>query len=145
MRIRFSKTSEFDGITYIGTDNNFHWHIKRGMSQPYPRELPLVTEYQKKFPNKNNTFIDVGAHIGTTSLPYARLFETVIAFEPTANNYKWLRENIALNNCQNIIAINKGVSDVEQKTESVRHGGTVDAMSYKLLNQVVSVQSMLLL
>lgn len=59
---------------------------------------------------------DIGANIGW----YSIIFEKkslkdvkIYAFEPDPLNYSLLQENIKLNNCKNIIPINKAVSDKE--------------------------------
>jgi FkbM family methyltransferase len=53
--------------------------------------------------NKNyesNTLVDIGANIGTISIPAIKrgVFEKVVAFEPNAENSKLLKVNLILNN-----------------------------------------------
>ena len=62
----------WDGFTYLVEDESFKWHIDNGHSEPYKRELEIVKSYLSDFPECKNIFIDVGAHIGTTALPYSR-------------------------------------------------------------------------
>jgi FkbM family methyltransferase len=66
-------------------------------------------EYSKIFEilvKKANTFIDIGSNIGYYSLLAAKSNPdiTVIAFEPAYGPKKYLKENIALNNFQDIIS-----------------------------------------
>ena len=117
-----ARTSTFDNFTYEGACDGFHSYIIRGKSQPYPRELKLVKKYLSKYPNKNNTYLDIGAHIGTTALPYSRLFKNVIAYEASAENYKHLVNNINFNKSSNIVARNIGVSDTTTQAKVVKYG-----------------------
>lgn len=58
----------------------------------------------------SDTFVDVGAHIGTFSLRAAQLCSNVIAIEANAAMFQTLQENITMNGL-NIRAVNIGVSD----------------------------------
>ena len=61
-------------------------------------------------------FLDVGANIGTTTLPAIKVFgfSDAIAFEPEPNNYKLLRQNIVANDLEkHIQTLNVAVSDKE--------------------------------
>ncbi len=64
--------------------------------------------------DSNDTYVDVGAHIGDSSLLAASKIKTgkVIACEPTPNIYAELLANIRLNNFERkIIPLQKAVSD----------------------------------
>jgi FkbM family methyltransferase len=114
--------ASWDGFTYILDDPTFVWHINNGRSEPYPRELGIVKDYLDRYPSCNNTCIDVGGHIGTTSLPYSRLFKHVIAFEPNTTSYNFFKANIALNNCSNISVVNKGAFNKNGFCTVTKHG-----------------------
>ena len=61
-------------------------------------------------------FMDIGANIGTTSIYFKkRLAEKLsyIAFEPVKENYKIFKMNCILNDCEDIIVENIGISDTE--------------------------------
>lgn len=59
--------------------------------------------------SNDGIFIDVGAHIGKYSIPAAKNGNnTVISLEPDPYNFELLKKNIILNNCANIICLNKG-------------------------------------
>ena len=63
-------SASFNGYTYFTNDPVFIYHINNGITEPYPVDLEIVNKYFKMFPHKNGTYIDVGAHIGTTIIPY---------------------------------------------------------------------------
>jgi FkbM family methyltransferase len=112
----------WDGFTYLVEDETFQWHINRGLSEPYPRELMIVKTYLAQYPARNNLFIDVGGHVGTTSLPYSRLFKNVIAFEPNPVSYDLFKQSISRNNITNIEVHNKGVYHKTTDCKIVKHG-----------------------
>lgn len=58
--------------------------------------------------------LDIGAHIGVHTIPLSRKVGkegAVIAFEPKRGLYRELRNNLFLNQCDNVLAIRKGVGD----------------------------------
>lgn len=113
--------ASFDNLYYMTDDHDFIWHIQHGLCEPYPRELKLVKSYLKTYPSHNHTFIDVGGHIGTQSLPYSRLFQKVIAFEPNLKSYHFFKENIKRNHIQNITLYNKGVFNTTTTCKLIQH------------------------
>lgn len=52
-----------------------------------------------------SVFIDVGAHLGGFTIRAARRCRLVIALEPDPRNYRYLVENIRLNNLTNVVAL----------------------------------------
>jgi FkbM family methyltransferase len=116
--------ASYDNFTYYTDDEIFIWHINNGQSEPYLRELDIVKFYLECRPSNNNTFIDVGAHIGTISLPYSRLYKHVLAFEPNAQSYDLFVKNIKENSVTNITPFNKGVFNKTMNCKVVRHGET---------------------
>ncbi|MGC1708711.1 MAG: FkbM family methyltransferase [Nitrosotalea sp.] len=74
---------------------------------------PFETELMKKFFNKTTNFIDIGAHIGYYALICASVANqgSVLSFEPEEENYKILKENITLNNFENVIALDYAISN----------------------------------
>jgi len=114
--------ASWDGFTYLVEDMTFQWHINNGLSEPYPRELNIVKKYVTEYPSCNNIAIDVGGHIGSTSLPYSRLFTEVIAFEPNPISYNLFKKNIQLNNVQNITLYNTGVYNKSTCCTIIHHG-----------------------
>jgi FkbM family methyltransferase len=57
------------------------------------------------------TLVEVGAHIGTTTLVAADFFKYVYAFEPASRNFALLQHNIRLNSGNNISAVDAAVSE----------------------------------
>ena len=58
--------------------------------------------------------LDIGANIGYYTVLFSRLVGDtgkVFAFEPDARNYRVLNENIQLNGCTNVVALNIALSD----------------------------------
>jgi FkbM family methyltransferase len=52
----------------------------------------------------NDVFVDVGAHIGSYTVPIAKKVQKVIAFEPNKDTFELLTKNIELNHLTNIEA-----------------------------------------
>jgi len=113
--------AEWDGFKYIVEDETIQWHINNGMAEPYPRELAIVKKYLEKYPS-NHICIDVGGHVGTTALPYSRLFQKVIAFEPNPVSHYFFKHNIVLNHNENINLYQKGVYNKTMKCSITKHG-----------------------
>jgi FkbM family methyltransferase len=76
------------------------------------RALEVLEEIGADVPRK--TFVDVGAHIGTTTITAIRRFsfEAAIAFEPEPLNFRLLRANVGVNDLEATIrTFNVAVSD----------------------------------
>lgn len=61
-------------------------------------------------------FLDIGANIGTTSIYFRKKLAenlTYIAFDPIKENCKVLKANCILNDCEDVVVENVGVSDIE--------------------------------
>jgi len=72
------------------------------------------TNFFKKIINKGMNVVDIGANIGYFSILFSRwIGETgkVFCFEPEPDNFHLLQKNIQANNCENIIPIQKAVSN----------------------------------
>jgi FkbM family methyltransferase len=54
---------------------------------------------------QRTTFVDVGAHIGTTAVTAVRTFgfESAVAVEPEPSNYRLLRANLAINGLESTV------------------------------------------
>jgi FkbM family methyltransferase len=98
-------SASWDDFTYFTNDNEFISHIRRGESEPYyggqNSQLNIVKRYISTYPSRNRTILDIGAHIGTTMLPYSRIFKTVYGFEPNKESYDLCVKNISHNNVKN--------------------------------------------
>lgn len=72
------------------------------------------TEIVKKIIKKGDVVIDVGANIGYYTLIFAKLVGQegkVFAFEPEPTNFNILKKNVKINEYENVILINKAVSN----------------------------------
>jgi FkbM family methyltransferase len=107
--------AKYDDLYYLTNDYIFYESINNGNSEPYPKHLDIVKKYLKMFPHKNKTYIDIGTHIGSTIIPYSRLFDKVIGYEPQKDNYKFATHNIKLNNIKNAVIYPYGLFDKECK------------------------------
>jgi len=66
------------------------------------------------FLNNQNDFLDIGAWVGPVSLYASFLSRNVISVEPDTTAFSFLEQNIALNNINNINAINKACSSKDK-------------------------------
>ena len=74
---------------------------------------PETTELAISLLEPGDTFIDIGAHVGWFSLLASRVVGEsgrVFSFEPEANNFSRLIENIRINDCKNVQPIFMAVS-----------------------------------
>ena len=101
--------AHYDNFGYYTDDNGYAEGIPIGVAEPYPSDLEVINNFLKKYPNKNNTYIDVGAHIGTTCMPLSRIYKTVIGFEANNHNFELLLKNLEYNKSKNIIVHNIGL------------------------------------
>ncbi len=80
--------------------------------EDYEPELAIL----ERFLSPGKTFIDAGANFGIYSLVASKLVGQagqVIAFEPTAQSFAVLGQNIALNGSTNVLAFQAALSDKE--------------------------------
>jgi FkbM family methyltransferase len=110
-----SLTFERDGIVWsLGAPDNyvgFHLFVDGGFHQQEMRTLVEWLRRHGVFSTKRNVIADVGAHIGSTSIPLAR--ETgcrLLAIEPVAENLRLLKMNVASNRLEDrILVVEKAV------------------------------------
>jgi FkbM family methyltransferase len=122
--------AKYDDFHYLTSDIVFYESINSGNSEPYPKHLDIVKKYVKMFPHKNRTYIDVGSHIGSTIIPYSRIFETVVGFEPQSENYQFAKYNIRLNSIKNAIVYPYGLFHKACKGEMIMHNGNNSGCYY---------------
>jgi len=113
----------WDNFTYILDDPVFVYTINNGLTEPYTRELQIVKDYLQEHPSSNNTCIDIGGHIGTTSFAYSRLFKNIITFEPNPTSYDFFCKNMRLNSINNVTVHHKGVYNKSMHCRIVKHSG----------------------
>ena len=63
--------------------------------------------------SENKIMLDIGASYGTYCLNFSPFFKKLIAFEPAKVSFTILNSNIKINNLQNIISENVGLSDFD--------------------------------
>lgn len=92
----------------------------------HPQEDELVI--LEKFLDKDSVFLDVGANIGTITVPMAKISKEVLAFEPVAENLALLEENLKLNNVSNVtvfpIALGSEHGSVQLEAQDAADAGT---------------------
>ena len=74
----------------------------------------LVTNLIKKEIHSGDVVLDIGAHIGYYTLQFANLVGPtgkVYAFEPEPKNFELLKKNVQINKHDNVVLIQKIVSD----------------------------------
>ncbi len=85
-----------------------------GSGKTYSKEeMHFFYEMAPKF--EDGYFFDIGANVGTTSIYFRKNICNrlkYIAFEPLRENYKVLKVNCILNDCEDIQIINAGMSNV---------------------------------
>ena len=96
-----SPYAEWDGFKYFTDCDMFKLSVGLGQHTPYTGELKVIEEYIKDS-GRNRNCVDVGAHIGTHTLPFSRLFEYVNSFEATDRNFQYLQKNVETNNINNV-------------------------------------------
>jgi FkbM family methyltransferase len=94
-------TNTFGTFTFLDNEEYIGRILKTGV----PWEENLVS-FVLKFADPARVAIDVGAHIGTHSIPYASAFKHVYSFEAQSHIYQLLVKNIKDNNITNITAFN---------------------------------------
>jgi len=132
--------SFYDGFYYKTNDPVYNSSIIEGKCEPYPKQLVVVKRYCSEYPDRCRTMVDIGGCIGTTALPYSRLYSKVYAFEPNPESFSFLQENIQQNNCNNITAFNLALSDRHYKGISERYGNNSGMVIFRE-NAVGSVES----
>ena len=106
--------------------NEIHKKVKRSSSAVEPAKANSLVTHQagvgRKFSelgllleldypsNRKSVLVDVGAHVGSFSKPYAERGWQVFAFEPEAANYQEFRRNLCA--FPKVTCIKKAVSDI---------------------------------
>lgn len=114
--------ASYDEYQYYTNDISYYHSINNGHTEPYPVDLKIVNKYFNMFPHKNKTYIDVGAHIGTTIMPYSKRFERIIGYDACQNNFELLQRNIELNGINNCEIYNNGIYQKTCKGNMILHG-----------------------
>jgi|GEM_PF-6580140 len=94
---------------------NLHLHLPRSNDEfTFSEVLGEIDQYHIEMVlsslSKEDTVIDLGAHIGLFSLAVSEKVGRVISLEPNQKNAKIFRENMEANKIENIFLIEKAVS-----------------------------------
>jgi FkbM family methyltransferase len=68
-------------------------------------------QFLRRYLNCNDVFVDVGANIGTLSLTASTVCARVVAIEAHPRTYKFLCDNLNLNNAGNVVAVHTAVGE----------------------------------
>lgn len=82
---------------------------------------PMTTAVINKYVKKGMTVLDIGANVGCHTLRLAKLVGqngTVIAFEPMPWALRRLKDNLELNNFNNIVVEKVALSNVNQRKQA---------------------------
>lgn len=83
---------------------------------------------------RNSVFYDLGAHWGYFSILASKCVGTrgkVYAFEPMLQNFARLKQNVCINNIDNITLLNLAVSD---KTKTIRFSNSTNTFANSYIN-----------
>jgi FkbM family methyltransferase len=82
--------------------------------------------------DKKDNWLDIGGHIGTFSIDIAGKVNSVVAYEPEKENFKFLQMNIIENKIKNIYPVNKAiVGDYDtERTFKVDNAGNTGGNSF---------------
>lgn len=75
---------------------------------------PVETKLVKETVKNGSVVLDIGAHIGYYTLLFAKRVGPhgkIYAFEPDPTNFALLKKNVEANHYQNVVLVNKAVSD----------------------------------
>jgi FkbM family methyltransferase len=118
-------------------------YINSGRAEPYSGNINFVKQVCQK---RNNTYLDIGANMGTHTVVFSKLFKNVISFEPDIINFNMLQTNVSQNNVTNATLYNKALSSVPGMVSTVAHsnhsrgciytveGGTIESITLDSLN-----------
>lgn len=107
-------SAEVDGLCFLfDRDDNLIVNDMLGGGKTYSRrEMHFFHDMAPKA--LKGYFLDIGANVGTTSIYFRKnLCRTLkyIAFEPFRENFKVLKANCILNDCDDIETVNVGLSN----------------------------------
>jgi FkbM family methyltransferase len=99
------KTVETDGLKFL--------YLRTDAPPHDPRQFAPGIEFHQMIESlTGQAAIDVGANIGSYTLPLASRFKEVTAFEPSEAQNRVLRLNVKLNNMRNVRVYQVALSDV---------------------------------
>ena len=103
-------TKKYNHKMYLDEIDSLHLSVHQDWE-------PFETNLIEKLVQKGDIVLDIGANIGFYTLILSKLVGKkgkVYAFEADPSNFKLLKKNIEVNNCENVILINKAVSNKKE-------------------------------
>jgi FkbM family methyltransferase len=110
-----SLTFERDGIIWnvpgLDAHTGFDLFVEGGSQDTELRALLEWVRHRGLLSGSRDVMLDVGANLGTTCIPFARATgHRVVAIEPVADTFRYLRLNVEANGLQDrIVTINRAV------------------------------------
>lgn len=88
------------------------FNVSRSLLENGEYDWPQIS-WLKQLLDAKSRVVFAGAHIGAVLIPLARASGTrsVVAYEPSPRNFRLLNVNLALNEIQGVVAINKALGD----------------------------------
>lgn len=135
--------AEVPGLGRFYVDHN-PAQVKKKLLSGKPWEPYVIKELEKRLA-PGDTVLDIGAHIGSLTVPMARLIGpegTVYAFEPQRKIYRELVHNLKLNKLTNAVPLRfalsskTGIIEMEPASAHVGKGGdevearTIDSFGF---------------
>jgi FkbM family methyltransferase len=121
------QTTKFNQ-TFLVSDTHIQNNFFKGTSYTnWENDTFHILEYYKN--HKKSLYLDIGAWIGPTVLYSANIYNKVIAIEPDTVAIKVLKDNISINNYNNITLIEKGLSNNDGKALFGGNGDLGNSMS----------------
>jgi FkbM family methyltransferase len=115
---------------YIKGEYSIDWFVSNFENNIWECDTFNILDYYK---NKDSIYIDIGAWIGPTVLYSANKYKQVICFEPDPIAITRLKENLSVNNLENITLITKALSDNNGFSDFGGNGELGNSMSTLLV------------
>lgn len=107
---------ECDGLTFLYNKTDFLMPDIMSFCGETWSKKEMDFFWQEAPRRQTGIFMDIGANIGTTSIYFKKKLArnlSYVAFEPVKENFKVLKINCILNDCEDILVENIGISDTE--------------------------------
>jgi FkbM family methyltransferase len=101
--------TEFGNFWILNNDQWIGKTIKNGTAWDADKIKYIINN----FVDKNKIALDIGANIGTHSIPYSLHFKHVHSFEPQSNIFDLLNKNIISNNINNITSYKLAIGHID--------------------------------
>lgn len=135
--------AQYDFDNYVGESEKTVYSFANGVQMMLYKDNKLSFEifhgfeldeidFVNRFLKKGDTFVDIGTNVGLFSLHASAMVGKsgkVISFEPSSATVQRLQENIALNRCNNVEIVPKGLSYESGVLELVVAGNGYDAFN----------------